>query len=110
MGRGKAEAVEPTTGDVFVDLGFADAGERRLRVRLAMLLNEAILELGLTQVEAAARLGIAQPHVSELRHFKLRRFSSERLLRFLALLGRQVEIVVRRSRRGTGGRLSVSVD
>jgi hypothetical protein len=34
------EAVEAGSGDVLVDLGFPDADERRLRVQLAMRLNE----------------------------------------------------------------------
>jgi predicted XRE-type DNA-binding protein len=32
------------------------------------------------QAAAAKLLGIAQPHVSELKNYKLSRFSSERLL------------------------------
>jgi hypothetical protein len=33
------ETVDVGSGDVFTDLGFADAGERKLRVQLAMQLN-----------------------------------------------------------------------
>src|SRR6202030_3496383 len=36
MGEKKTETVEPGSGDVLVDLGFADASERKLRVELAM--------------------------------------------------------------------------
>lgn len=35
---------------------------------------------------------MAQPHVSELKNYKLSRFSSERLLRCIALLNRDVEV------------------
>ena len=108
----KREKVASGTGNVFVDLGYPDAAERGLRVELAIALNELLRESGLTQTGAAAILGIPQPHVSELKHYKLRRFSSERLLRFLALLGRDVEIVIRPLRRGsrerTAGEVSVS--
>ncbi len=76
----KREVVDAGSGDVFVDLGFADASERRLRVQLAMQVNELIARRRLTQDKAAALLGIPQPHVSELKHYKLSRFSSERLL------------------------------
>lgn len=91
----KAEKVEAGTGDVFRDLGFADAGERKLRVQLAMRLNDLIQERKLTQAAAADIFGIPQPHVSELRHYKLKRFSSERLLHFITQLDRDVEIVIR---------------
>ena len=87
--------VDAGSGDVFVDLGFADAGERKLRVQLAMQLNELIAARRLTQAQAAVLFSIPQPHVSELKNYKLTRFSSERLLRFLTLLDRDVEIVIR---------------
>jgi predicted XRE-type DNA-binding protein len=106
----KREKVEAGSGDVFVDLGFADAGERRLRVQLAMRINELIVVRGLTQAKAAKIFAIPQPHVSELKNYKLSRFSSERLLRFLTQLDRDVEIIIRPKARGRGaGHLVVSV-
>lgn len=89
------DAIEVGTGDVFKDLGFTDAQERRLRTELAMRLNDLIKERKLTQTAAAEIFGIAQSHVSELRNFKLRRFSSERLLHFITQLDKDVEIVIR---------------
>ncbi len=96
----KREVVDAGSGDVFVDLGFADASERRMRVQLAMQVNELIARRRLTQDKAAALLGIPQPHVSELKHYKLSRFSSERLLRFLTLLDRDVKIVIQPKKKG----------
>jgi predicted XRE-type DNA-binding protein len=110
MGEKKAEMVAAGSGDVLVDLGFADASERKLRVELAMRLNELIASRRLTQAGAARLFGIPQPHVSELKHYKLRRFSSERLLRFVTLLDRDVEIVIRPKAKGSAsGVVSVSV-
>jgi len=86
----RREKVEAGSGDVFVDLGFADAGERKLRTQLAMRLNDLIVERGLTQAKAATLFGVPQPHVSDLKNYKLSRFSSERLLRFLTQLDRDV--------------------
>ena len=105
----KAEAVELASGDVFVDLGFADAAERKLRVQIAMRLNALIEDHGLTQARAAALFGIAQPHVSELKHYKLGRFSSERLMRLITLLDHDVQIVIRpKAARRAHGLLSVA--
>jgi predicted XRE-type DNA-binding protein len=107
--RKKREKVDAGTGDVFVDLGFSDAGERKLRVQLAMRLNDLITGRGLTQAKTAALFGISQPHVSDLRNYKLTRFSSERLLRFLTLLDRDIEIVIRpKAGRHPAGTVSVS--
>jgi predicted XRE-type DNA-binding protein len=95
---------------VFVDLGFADAGERKLRVQLALRVNDLISEYRLIQAKAAALFGIPQPHVSELRNYKLSRFSSERLMRFITLLDRDVEILIRPKARGhASGLVSVLV-
>lgn len=106
----KREKVEVGSGDVFVDLGFRDAEERKLRVKLAMQINDLLAERKLSQMEAARLLGISQPHISELKNYKLGRFSSERLLRFLTQLDRDVEIVIRpKARARSEGRLVVSV-
>ena len=103
------ETVEAGSGDVFVDLGFADASERKLRVQLAMRLNALIEDHGLTQSKAAEQFGIAQPHVSELKNYKLTRFSSERLMRLITLLDHDVEIVIRpKAARRAHGMLSVA--
>ncbi len=91
----KTETVEAGTGDVFQDLGFVDPGERKLRVQLAMRLNDLIKGRKLTQAGSAEIFGIPQPHVSELRHYKLKRFSSERLLHFITQMDRDVENVIR---------------
>jgi predicted XRE-type DNA-binding protein len=90
-----AETVDMGSGNVFADLGLPDPDERQLRVQLAMRLNDLLQAEGLTQAAAAKRFGIAQPHVSELKNFKLGRFSSERLLHYITLLNRDVEIFIR---------------
>ena len=95
MGGKKRERVVAGGGNVFQDLGLANSEDRKLRVQLAVRLNELIDELGLRQVAVAKRFGIPQPHVSDLRNYKLSRFSSERLVRFLTLLDRDIDIVIR---------------
>ena len=106
----KRVTVDTSSSNVFADLGFADADERKLRVQLAMQLNELIVAHRLTQAKAAALFGIPQPHVSELKNYKLPRFSSERLMRFLTLLDRDVEIGIRPKAKGhSSGLVSVSI-
>lgn len=95
VGKTVIETVETGSGNVFADLGLPDPDERQLRVQLALRLNDLLQAEGLTQAAAAKRLGIAQPHVSELKNYKLSRFSSERLLHYITLLNRDVEIFIR---------------
>lgn len=80
------------TGNVFSDLGYADAKERTLKVELALEVNRILKQRKLTQARAAELLGIMQPHVSDLARYRLNRFSVERLMQFLTQLGKDVEI------------------
>jgi predicted XRE-type DNA-binding protein len=104
----KRKAVEAGSGNVFADLGYADAKERSLKVQLAMEVNRLLKTRGTTQAEAAAALGILQPHVSDLARYRLDRFSVERLMAFLVALGRDVEIRIG-ARAGRGSRAGVRV-
>jgi predicted XRE-type DNA-binding protein len=70
----------------------AESRERGLKLQLAIEVNRVLQQRGLTQTEAAQRLGILQPHVSDLARYQLDRYSVERLLQFLAQLGQEVEI------------------
>jgi len=88
----KRTRVQAGTGDVFSDLGYADAKERRLKVRLALEVNHVFEQRGLTQAQTAKILGLRQPHVSDLVRYRLNRFSVERLMEFLTLLGKDVVI------------------
>lgn len=94
------------TGNVFADLGLADAGERQTKTRLALALNRIIKEQRLKQVEAARLLGVPQPKVSALVNYQLDGFSVEKLMEFIVALGRDVEIIVRPTR-GEAGRVTV---
>ena len=94
--------VVKSSGNVFADLGFADAEERQTKVLLAAAIQELLRRRGLSQAEAARQLGISQPKVSALLNYKLVGFSVERLMHLLTVLDQDVEIVIRgkpRSRR-----------
>jgi predicted XRE-type DNA-binding protein len=91
--------VTSSSGNVFADLGFADAEDRKARVRLAFAINQILERLRLPQAKAASCLGINQPKVSALAKYRLEGFSVERLMHFLNTLGRDVEIVIHRKPR-----------
>lgn len=98
-----------SSGNVFADLGLADAGERQTKVRLAVAINEVLHRRGLSQGKAAELLGINQPKVSALSKFRLGGFSVERLMRFLTSLNQDVEIIIRnRPRARRPGRVFVT--
>ena len=102
------EIITRGTGNVFADLGYADADERQTKLRLAHAINGVIARRRLTQVAAAKKLGVNQPKVSALVNYKLAGFSVERLITFLTALDQDVEIVIRKKPRSRPtGRVSV---
>jgi predicted XRE-type DNA-binding protein len=102
------EAITCGTGNVFADLGYADAEERQTKLRLVHAINGVIARRRLTQAAAAEKLGINQPKVSALANYKLDGFSVERLMMFLTALDQDVEIVIRKKPRSrASGRISV---
>ena len=102
MASKSAEGKEPVTRgteNVFADLGFPDAAERQAKLRLAYALNQVLDGRKLSQADAAKVLGVTQPKVSALRHYKLAGYSVERLMNLLTALDQDIEIVIRRKPR-----------
>jgi predicted XRE-type DNA-binding protein len=95
MARAATNQIIRSSGNVFADLGLPDAAELGTKARLCATLNRIVERQRLTQAEVAAALGINQPKVSALLHYKLEGFSVERLLCFLVALGQDVEIRVK---------------
>ena len=94
--------VEKGSGNIFADIGLPNREERLAKADLAIRIGAAIRARRLTQSRAAHVLGIDQPKISRLLRGQLSGFSTERLMRFLTSLGRDVEITVKaapRSRR-----------
>ena len=90
------------SGNVFEDLGHPRPAEALAKAELARKIAALIAERGLTQASAAELLKIDQPKVSALVRGRLAGFSLDRLVRFLVLLGSDVEIVVKPRTRATG--------
>jgi predicted XRE-type DNA-binding protein len=83
------------SGNVFADLRVARPEEALAKAELAHKITEIIASRQLTQAKAAALLQVDQPKISALARGRLAGFSLDRLVRFLVLLGNDVEIVVK---------------
>lgn len=83
------------SGNVFADLGHARPEEALAKAELAHKITEIIEARQLTQAEAAMLLRVDQPKISALTRGRLAGFSLDRLVRFVVLLGNDVEIVVK---------------
>jgi predicted XRE-type DNA-binding protein len=99
--------VSPSSGNVFADLGFERPDEELMRAELVQRIRRILQRRRLTQVQAARLLGIDQPKVSALMRGHLAGFSTDRLIRFLKALDRDVEIVIKRRPRSRQARVTV---
>jgi len=100
--------VTASSGNVFADMGLAAPEEELTKAQLARHIRQAIKRRRLTQVEAAALMGVDQPKVSALLNGRLTNFSSDRLMRLLTALGQDVDITVRtKPRNRARGRVRV---
>src|SRR6204780_5714692 len=85
---------EVSSGNVFRDLGLPDADELDIKANLAIKIGQIIARRGMSQVKAAAVLGVDQPKVSAIVRGQLEKFSIERLCELLTRLGCDVDIRV----------------
>ena len=90
------------SGNVFEDLGHPRPAEAMAKAELARKIAALIAKRRLTQSAAAGLLNLDQPKVSALVRGRLAGFSLDRLVRFLVLLGSDVEIVVKPRTKATG--------
>jgi predicted XRE-type DNA-binding protein len=107
MAKNTTETMIQSSGNVFADMGLPDAEELDTKVRLGAAINRIVARRKLTQAQVAELLGVNQPKVSALLHYKLEGFSVERLMRFLTALGHDVEIVIKARPRTRSARLAV---
>jgi predicted XRE-type DNA-binding protein len=98
------------SGNVFKDLGYPNPDEALAKADLARQIYKTIKEKKLTQAQAAKIMGIDQPKVSDIIRGKLSRYSIDRLMRFLKLLGKDIEIRIKNPKRNEHSWLTVVVD
>src|SRR4051812_18316462 len=81
-GKGVTGRVIRGSDNLFTDLGFkpAEAAELRVKAELTRQIYNRIEAWGLTQVQAAKRLGISQPDVSKLMNARFTGYSTDRLI------------------------------
>jgi predicted XRE-type DNA-binding protein len=72
----------------------AEAANMKARSELMMALEDVIAAWGLTQAEAAKRLGITQPRLNDLLKGRIGRFSLDALMNLAVGAGLDVRIAV----------------
>ena len=100
MKRGKLTVVRGS-GNVFRDLGHANADTEQFKSILAAEIIKALDREQLTVRAAHARTGIAAADFSRIRNADLGRFTLDRLMSSINRLGSRVEVKIRLHRAET---------
>lgn len=85
--------------NVFRDLGFneSEAQNLLLRTDLMIAIQRSIGKAGLSQTEAAKKLGVTQPRLSDLYRHRIQRFSLDALVTLAARAGLAVRMTVNKA-------------
>lgn len=100
--------VQRGSGNVFADLGLPDADKLKIKTGLVVEIRKAMRRLELTQQEAAKRMGITQPKVSDMMRGDFTNLSERKLMDCLNRLGYDIEIKVKPTS-GAVGHLMLAV-
>jgi len=87
--------VQRGSGNVFADLGLVDAEKLKIKTGLVIEIRKAMKIHGLTQQEAAKKMGLTQPKVSDMMRGDFSNLSERKLMDCLTRLGYDIEIKVR---------------
>lgn len=94
--------VRRSSGNVYADLGLADAQKLKIKTGLVIQIKKAIQSRGLTQQEAAKLMGISQPKVSDMMRGNFANLSERKLMDCLTRLGYDIEIKLRPTKSNIG--------
>lgn len=81
-------------GNIFADLGVPNAENEKLRLVLLASIKEWFKDSGMTQQEAANRMGIKQPVLNDALNGRFQKFTIDRLVKMLATVGMHINITV----------------
>ncbi len=91
--------IEKSSGNVFADLGLPDAEEMLVKARLAAKIGEIIKHRHLTQQQASEILSMPQSKISNMLRGNFRGISEAKMLECLNLLGRDIQIIIKKAPR-----------
>ena len=105
------EMVIDSSGNVFADLGLPNTEDEMLKIALARVITNTVRKRDLTQTEAADIIGVDQAKISQLLRGRLKGFSTDRLVRYLCALGKDIDIRIPGKYKSGGGpgRVKVAV-
>ena len=101
------EASEPVY-NIFADLGFPDPETHLLKAGIVARIDRVVRRRRLTDAQAAKLFGLSRKEVTKMLDGDFVGYPVEKLLQFLTVLGRDVEIVIRPSKSRRPGKLTLA--
>jgi predicted XRE-type DNA-binding protein len=83
------------SGNVFADLGFDNAEEMLLKSELVRQINQTIKDRELNSIQIKDLLNLDEEMLSNLSRGRLTELTLENLFRYLDILGRDLEVVLK---------------
>jgi predicted XRE-type DNA-binding protein len=83
------------SGNVFADIGFNNAEEMQFKSELVRQINQTIKSRELTSIQVRDLLNIDEVMLSNLSRGRLTELTIEHLFRYLNILGRDLEVVLK---------------
>jgi len=89
--------ITKSSGDVFQDLGFSAVEAEKLNIKSDLMskIERYIETNGLTQEEAAERMGVSRPRISDVVRGRIDKFTIDALIDMLARVGHHVTVKVK---------------
>ena len=101
--------VKRSTGNVYADLGVPDAERLKIKTGLVIEIRKDMRRPGLTQQDAAKRMGISQRKVSDMMRGDFSSLSERKPMDCLSRLGYDIEIKVKPASKPVGhSRLAIA--
>lgn len=102
---------ETSSGNVFADIGFENAQEMLFKSELVRQINHTIKGRDLNSAQTKDLLNIDEDMLSNLSRGRLTELTIENLFRYLNILGRDLEVVLkpRSTTSSSQGKLKVTV-
>lgn len=98
------------SGNVFADIGFDNAEEMQFKSELVRQINQTIKSRELTSIQVKDLLNIDEAMLSNLSRGRLTELTIEHLFRYLNILGRDLEVVLKPlSTSSSQGQLKVTI-
>ncbi|MBL1274899.1 MAG: XRE family transcriptional regulator [Ectothiorhodospiraceae bacterium] len=83
-----------SSGNVFEGMGHNASAAMKIKADAVMILSKTITASGMTQTQAAAKLGIDQPKVSKILRGQFKSLSLDKIFSYLTALDKDINITV----------------